>query len=154
LPREIGWSRDPRLALAVKVEIDMRPPDGAEVEATLIQRFFPLALRHYDLPSLFAGKIHAVLTRPYAKGRDWFDLVWYLTEKRNVGPNPRLLENALRQTGHAEMAAGDWRDAVRERLRALNWEEVTADLRPFLERQSDVHHMSPHLVEKLLSPTR
>jgi predicted nucleotidyltransferase component of viral defense system len=82
IPRLVGFSTDPRLALTVKVEIDRNAPAGANVKTTLVQRFFPIALRHHDLPSLFAGKLHAILARPYAKGRDWFDLVWYLTEKQ------------------------------------------------------------------------
>ena len=33
------------------------------------------------LPSLFAGKMHAILCRNWStrpKGRDWYDLVWYI----------------------------------------------------------------------------
>ena len=30
-----------------------------------------------DLPSLFAGKIHAMLCREYVKGRDWYDFIWF-----------------------------------------------------------------------------
>lgn len=148
LPREIGWTADPRLALSIKLEIDCCPPAGATVETTLVQRFFPIALRHYDLGSLFAGKLHAVLTRPYTKGRDWFDLVWYLTEKRGLAPNLELLANALHQTGHSPVA--DWRAAVRERLHELSWPEVLADLRPFVERQADLDQLSPELVDSLL----
>jgi predicted nucleotidyltransferase component of viral defense system len=148
LPRELGWTTDPRAALSVKVEIDCNPPTGARSETTLIQRFFPIALRHHDLPSLFAGKLHALITRPYAKGRDWFDLVWYLTEKRGLAPNVKLLQSALEQTGHA--AVTDWRDAVRRRLRTVAWREVLADLRPFVERPGDLRQITPALVEKLL----
>ncbi|MHB8764539.1 MAG: nucleotidyl transferase AbiEii/AbiGii toxin family protein [Deferrisomatales bacterium] len=54
----------------------------------MIQRFFPIAVRHYELPSLFAGKVHALLARPHAKGRDWYDLVWYRTEQRGLLPSP------------------------------------------------------------------
>ena len=87
LPRLVGFSSDPRLALSVKVKIDTNPPAGAGVETTLMQRFFPIAVRHHDLPSLFAGKLHALLARPYPKGRDWYDLVWYRTEQRRLEPN-------------------------------------------------------------------
>jgi hypothetical protein len=149
LPRELGWSRDPRLGLLIKVEIDRAPPAGAVVETTLIQRLFPIALRHYDLPSLFAGKLHAILCRPYAKGRDWFDLAWYLTARRGVEPNLVLLDNALRQTG-TRVHASDWRQAVNERLRALKWNEVTADLRGFLQRPDDLDHLRPELIAKAL----
>ncbi len=51
-------------------------------------------VRHYDMPDLFAGKLHAVLTRTYFKGekneinfkgRDFYDLFWFLN--RHVMPN-------------------------------------------------------------------
>ncbi len=150
LPFEAGWSTDPRLGLAVKIEIDQRPPGGEEVSTTLIQRFYPIALRHFELGSLFAGKLHALLTRPYTKGRDWYDLVWYLTEKRGLLPNLVLLENALRQTGQS-LSATDWRSAVLTRSRLLSWPDVLEDLRPFVIRQSDLEQLKPALIEKLLS---
>lgn len=49
LPRGMGWSRDPRVSLSIKLEIDLRPPEGAVLETRLVQRFFPIALRHHDL---------------------------------------------------------------------------------------------------------
>jgi len=151
IPRELGWTRDPRLGVSVRVEVDLRPPSGAGVETTLVQRFFPVAVRHHDPPSLFAGKLQALVSRPWAKGRDWFDLVWFLTEKRGTEPNAELLRNALVQTGHRDAAAMPWREAVRARLRGLDWSAVEADLAPFLERPGDLAHLSPGLVDKLLS---
>lgn len=150
LPAACGWTTDPRLGLSLRVEIDLRPPAGARAETTLIQRFFPLALRHHDPPSLFAGKLHAILARPWAKGRDWFDLVWYLTERRGLEPNEKFLANALAQTGHDEIDPGRWRSAVLARLRSLDWKAVLADLRPFVERPSDLDPLSRESVEKLL----
>ena len=49
------------------------------------------------------------------------------------------LRNALAQTGWTEpdAAAGNWREALLERLRGLDWERVQADARPFLERPED-----------------
>jgi predicted nucleotidyltransferase component of viral defense system len=150
LPRLLGWSPDPRIALSIKVEVDTNPPSGARVESTLIQRFFPIALRHYDLPSLFAGKLHAVLTRSYTKGRDWFDLAWYLTELQGLDPNFELLQNALDQTGNSHIAAVQWRHKVRDRLRQLDWLQVLADIEPFVERTTDLDQLDPTLLDKLL----
>jgi hypothetical protein len=149
LPQAIGWTSDPRLALSIRLEIDQNPPAGAVCETTLVQRFFPIALRHHNLPSLFAGKVHALLTRPYAKGRDWFDLVWYLTEQRGLTPNLSLLEAALQQTGH-RIKAATWRRAVCVRLESLDWKAVVRDLSPFLERQDDLTQLTPELVTKLV----
>lgn len=150
LPKLGGWSSDPRIALSIKLEIDLRPPAGAGIETTLVQRFFPVAVRHHDLPSLFAGKLHAALARKYAKGRDWFDLVWYLTEKRGLEPNETLLRNALKQTGH-ELPAGGWRQGVEKRLARLDWKRVVADLRPFVERQADLDVITKEHLSKLLT---
>lgn len=154
LPAAVGWSSDPRVALSVKVEVDCEPPAGGQAETTLVQRFFPVALRHHDLPSLFAGKLHALLTRPWAKGRDWFDLVWYLTQHAALEPNLVLLANALSQTGADSELANHWRDAVRERLRGLNWGDLTRDVLPFLERPSDWGQLEPDLVDRLLAGPR
>jgi hypothetical protein len=37
-------------------------------------------LQHHDRASLLAGKIHAILQRPFLKGRDLYDLLWYLSD--------------------------------------------------------------------------
>jgi len=150
IPREAGWSRDPHIALSIKIEMDLRPPRGASVETTLVQQFFPVSLRHYDLPSLFAGKLHAILARRWVKGRDWFDLVWYLTERKGLEPNIGLLENALEQTKTSALPREGWRAAVKRRLEPLDWKAVVADLRPFVERQSDLEVLSKEAIRKLL----
>ena len=58
---------------------------------------------------------------------------------RLARPNLTLLNNALRQTGWPgpELTEGNWREAVRERLQALAWDQVVADVRPFLEPGAD-----------------
>jgi predicted nucleotidyltransferase component of viral defense system len=150
VPFELGWSDDPRARFPVKLEIDLDPPGGFVVETSLVQRFYPVALRHHDLPSLFAGKLHALLARPYAKGRDWFDLAWYLTEKRGLAPNVAFLANALAQTGHGDVDASRWRMAVRERLGEVRWNDMIEELGPFVERRGDLDHLSPELIDKLL----
>jgi len=98
---------------------------------------------------LFAGKLHAILCHPYAKGRDWFDLAWYLTAERGLEPNLALLANALRQT-RTSVGAAKWRQAVRARLRSLAWSEVAADVRGFLDRPEDLDQIRPELIEKAL----
>jgi len=41
----------------------------------MVRRHVLLQLHHHDRASLLAGKLHAVLQRPYTKGRDFFDLL-------------------------------------------------------------------------------
>lgn len=77
----VGLSPRSAEALAIRIEIDTNPPDGAGTEVTLVRRHETLRLFHHDRASLLAGKLHAVLARPYTKGRDLYDLIWYLADR-------------------------------------------------------------------------
>ena len=72
---------------------------GPPLDTTLVRRHVLLNLHHHDRASLLAGKLHAVLQRPFLKGRDLYDLIWYLSDKDWPDPNLVLLNNALNQTG-------------------------------------------------------
>lgn len=98
-----------------------------------------------------AGKLHALLTRGYPKGRDWYDLVWYLGLRPAVRPNLLQLQNALDQTqGANAIDAGKWRDLVVERIERLDEAALAADVAPFLEHSSDASLLSTeHIVAAL-----
>ncbi len=90
----------PGEVLKIKLEIDTEPPGGFETESRFLLLPVPFAVRVFSLPDLFAGKMHALLCRRWktrVKGRDWYDLVWYL------GHHPQLhlshLESRMRATG-------------------------------------------------------
>jgi predicted nucleotidyltransferase component of viral defense system len=135
---EAGLSAMPTEKLAIKVEIDTRPPAGRRCERRIVTRYVTFLLQHYDLPSLLAGKLHAVITRKYAKGRDWYDLMWYLSQRPPVAPNLPLLQAALDQTqGAGRRDALAWKQLVQERLTALDMRAVSEDVGPFLERPQD-----------------
>jgi len=125
--------------LAVKVEVDTKPPAGAGLATTLIRRHVTLQLQHHDRASLLAGKLHALLQRRYTKGRDVYDLIWYLSDPEWPEPNLVLLNNALAQTGWEGpvLAEETWREVVYERLAGMRWERVVQDVRPFLISAAD-----------------
>jgi len=140
LLHELGLSPHRSEALSIKIEVDTNPPKGASCEISLVRRHVTLRLFHHDRASLLAGKLHAVLQRGYAKGRDLYDLIWYLSDPDWPAPNLLLLNAALRQSGWKgdELTHRSWTEPVAERLEALNWEQALADARPFLEEQDDV----------------
>ena len=148
---EIGLSPQPGQVLAVKIEVDTNPPPGAVTDTTLVRRHEVLRLFHHDRASLLAGKLHAVLQRPYTKGRDIYDLVWYLSDPDWPPPNLALLNAALRQTGWsgAKMTPASWRRAVAERLELLDWNRAASDVRPFLERAEDIELVDRETVLRL-----
>ena len=149
---EIGLSPHPGQVLAVRIEVDTNPPSGAAMDTTLVRRHETLRLLHHDRASLLAGKLHAVLQRPYTKGRDLYDLVWYLSDPEWPPPNLPLLNAALRQTGWAgsQMTSRSWRRAVAERMDLLDWDRAASDVRPFLERDADVELVDRNNVLRLL----
>ncbi len=133
--------------LTIRLEVDTNPPAGAVTTTRLVRRHVPLRLHHHDRSSLFAGKLHAVLCRPWAKGRDLFDLIWYLSDPDWPPPNLAFL-NAARCRTNPEalpLTPATWRSAVAARVRALPWDRVAADVRPFLERAGDVPRLEDAL---------
>ncbi|MGB3219823.1 MAG: nucleotidyl transferase AbiEii/AbiGii toxin family protein, partial [Anaerolineae bacterium] len=140
LPYELGLSPHRDEVLAVKIEVDTNPPAGAALATTVIRRHTILQLQHHDRASMLAGKLHALLQRPYTKGRDLFDLLWYLSDPDWPAPNLTLLNNALRQTGWPgpEMTRETWRPVLADQLRRLNWDHVVDDVRPLLDLGADL----------------
>lgn len=129
-------------ALKIKLEIDVNPPSGSAFAWTYLD--FPLDFEvcHQDLSSNFALKIHALLCRPYVKGRDWFDLTWYVRQK--VRPNLEHLQSALRQAGPWKgrklLIDIDWVvEKLQEKIAAIDWKAAATDVERFLgaaERES------------------
>ena len=112
-------------------------------------------LCHYTLSSLMAGKLHALITRPYPKGRDWYDLLWYRAHRPPTEPNLDLLQSALDQTqGPGRFAAEDWRSHLEDRLEQLDVEELARDVRAFLERSADRKLLTRENLEGVLVDSR
>ncbi len=138
---ELGLSAMRSEVLAVKLEVDTNPPKGAGLATTVIRRFVVLQLQHYDRPSLLAGKLHAILQRAYSKGRDVYDLLWYLSDPSWPAPNLTLLNNALAQTNWSGglLSEENWKEQVWKRLQTLNWTGIVDDVRPFVEPSFDLN---------------
>lgn len=137
---ELGLSPHRSETVSIKVEIDTNPPAGANFETSIIRKYCLLNLQHYDKASLLAGKLHALLSRKYVKGRDIYDLFWYLSDRTWPAPNIILLDNALKQTGWQGEAItiDNWRKETALRISEYEWDKVVADIRSFVERQQDL----------------
>ncbi len=130
---------DLRSKIKIKIEVDTQPPAGATYGVEYIDFPIHFAINQYDLPSLMAGKLHALLCRPYTKGRDWYDLLWYLS--RGIKPNLILLKNSLFQLGpwsgkEQELDVLFIKAGLEDQVKALNWKHAVDDVRPFLTSES------------------
>lgn len=89
--------------IKVKFEVDTNPPAFATFERKYRLLPIPYEINLYDMPSLFAGKIHAVICRSWktrVKGRDLYDYVFYLSRETSV--NLRHLGARLAQSDFIE----------------------------------------------------
>ena len=86
-PEDIVNSFNAGKLLKIKFEVDTQPPLNFEEEQKLHLTPAPFMIRSMKPSSLFAGKLHAVLCRGWQnrpKGRDWYDMVWYVQNKYEV----------------------------------------------------------------------
>lgn len=124
--------------IKIKFELDTNPPKGAQVELKYLT--FPLAysVLAKKLPSMFAGKMHALLCRPYEKGRDWYDFVWFVSNKTPI--NYELLTSAIEQQGpwakKQILVDRKWLvENINEKIYQMNWENLIDDVKPLLKPQ-------------------
>jgi predicted nucleotidyltransferase component of viral defense system len=90
--REFGFNVHKDEKILVKFEIDFNPSKNINVETKFADSFnerFPMLVNAFE--TLFAQKIMAIVFRPYQKGRDFYDLVWFLSQK-NIEPDYAILK--------------------------------------------------------------
>ena len=125
-----------RRTIRIKLEIDTNPPPQSGEASTFLDFPADYEVRHQDLPSNLALKIHALLCRGYLKGRDWYDFSWYVSN--GVSPNLMHLQAALIQAGpwagqqelRVDMA---WlEDTLGSTIAAVDWKAAADDVRRFL----------------------
>ncbi len=95
----------------------------------------PYQVMLYDLSSLFAGKLHAVLCRGWKnriKGRDFYDFVWYVGRK--ITPNLRHLEARMRQSGYwsgGSITSETLTRLLKRRFDEVDFREAAEEVRVF-----------------------
>lgn len=130
----IGSRQTPR-KLRIKLEVDSHPPSGANYESLSLAFPYPSSVTAFDLPSAFAGKMHALLCREYVKGRDWYDFTWYCGAKVKI--NHDLLSSALDQNGpwagmHIR-TSDEWvKRELKRKIASLDWNKARQDVEPFI----------------------
>jgi len=141
--------------LKIKLEIDCNPPLGSGFEYSYLDFPVDFEVCHQDMNSNFALKIHALLCRPYLKGRDWYDFNWYIAQ--GVKPNLLLLQNALVQyspwEGQVLNIDQDWIvNALVEKISSVEWKDAAADVERFLKpvEQKSLSLWSEHFFESKL----
>lgn len=138
--------------ISIKFEIDTNPPWGFSLDKSMVNKYFPFSVIHHDKESFFAGKCHAVMQRQYIKGRDYFDLMFYLSRWKGIQPNFTYLNNCIIQSGYTEnqFSIDNWKLLLLQKLRNIDWELVQKDVQPFIGSLADVQFLEFNTFEKLL----
>jgi hypothetical protein len=134
--------------IQIRLDVDTNPPEYAWHNGVELNFPYHFPIVVDDPATLFAGKLAALLCRPYEKGRDWYDFLWNVAKRNPI--NAPHLEAALRQIGPWK---GQWlqvserwlQDTLHERIDRIDWTAMRADILKFVrdEERSSVEAWAP-----------
>jgi len=129
--------------LKIKLEVDTNPPLGAN--SIIKSHFTPIAfaVKTFDLPSLFAGKIAAALYRPYrinVKGRDWYDFLWYISQGTAVNVNYfKAISVQLNKWPQSKpIQISDIVSLLETRIAEIDLSKIQEDVMPFVKDKDSI----------------
>jgi len=121
----------------IKIEVDIAPPPGFATEHRLLLLPYSFMTRCFTLPSLYAGKMHALLFRQWktrVKGRDWYDFEWYV--RNGVKLNFSHLRQRAYEKGIApetEFTPEIFRKMLKDKIKSTDIRRVIQDVKPFVQ---------------------
>lgn len=136
--------------MPIRIEIDTNLPAGWQTAISLLADFYTFPVQHFDLPSAFATKLHACLFRKYTKGRDFYDLLWYLGKK--VQPNLDVLNNAIAQTEKkaAKLNGTQLQQKLLGKISRLDDVQLRQDVGPFLVHAEELSLLDKQLMRQVV----
>ncbi|MEK7163660.1 MAG: nucleotidyl transferase AbiEii/AbiGii toxin family protein [Patescibacteria group bacterium] len=152
---ELGMTTNRAESNTIFVRIDVGQADGSAYTTEISVKsssHFSLLIKRYSLPDLMASKIAAVLTRERiegkvkierTKGRDYYDLIWYL--EKNIQPNWKYLAQV---TGFSKK---EILEKLKYKINNLDSQVIEDDLAPFFQDNSFVKTFSGHIKEIYLA---
>ena len=151
LLKDLNISKLAQQKLSIKIEVDSNPPKGWNLQTTFVNKIYLLNLVHFDLPSLYAAKLHACFFRKYIKGRDFYDFIWYLGKK--IRPNYLLLNNAIKQTEDRDLKLNDsnFNGFLLKKIEKVDFEAVIKDVERFLEDKNELRLLNLKTIRSALS---
>lgn len=126
--QEFGLDVQGNEKILIKFEIDFDPYGSIRTETRFSDSFnerFPMLVN--SLETLFAQKVVAIVFRPYQKGRDFYDLVWFLSQ-RDLEPNYEIFKEK-------NLEIGNRRELIvflREQAAKSDLEQAAKDVERFL----------------------
>ena len=152
-----GIARDE--VIKIKFEVDTNPPEGATFETKYRLLPAPYEVKLYDTPSLFAGKVHAVICRAWKsriKGRDLYDYVFYLS--RGASLNTEHLKARLKQSDAWDIgkvfSIDDAKRLLCVRFDQIDYAQAKEDVIPFIKDTASLDLWSADFFKQITSGLR
>ena len=139
--------------IKIKLEVDREPPLGFETEEKLLLRPFSFYVKCFTLPNLFSGKMHALLFRTWkqrVKGRDWYDLEWYIKKGVPLDLHHFLLR--AKDTGNwteATISQDQVIQLLKDRIEAVSFDGIREDIVRFIPDDIVLNIWSPQYFKDL-----
>lgn len=119
-------------------EIDTDNPEGGVVVNKYRLLPSPYEMKVFDEPTLFAGKIHAILCREYRnriKGRDYYDYLFYIGKGSKF--NLKYLENKLKNTSgkidaNEVLTLEQVKNLLKEKFESTDYDSAKEDVSNFI----------------------
>jgi predicted nucleotidyltransferase component of viral defense system len=140
--------------LKIKIEVDRQPPLNFKTEEKLLLRPFSFYVKCFTKPSLFAGKMHALLFRKWlnrVKGRDWYDLEWYI--KKGIPLDVNHFLTRAKDTN-------DWQDdsisneqiieLLDTKIKSVSFSSIKEDVVRFIQNDDDLNIWSREYFKDLI----
>ncbi len=145
--KELGLSPLESQNLSVKLDVDTNPPKGGNIQNRFIQKAYVFNVTHFDLPSMYATKLHACFYRTYVKGRDFYDFIWCMANK--VKPNFILLNNAIEQTQGKKPMIDEvnFKEFLLKGVERVNFKDACKDVERFLEDKGELRLFDANLIK-------
>ncbi|OQP42026.1 hypothetical protein A4H97_34160 [Niastella yeongjuensis] len=134
-------------AIKIKLEVDKKPPPGFQTEENLLVKPFSFYTKCYQLPDLFAGKMHALLFRKWGnrvKGRDWYDMEWYIIKRIPLHLEHLAVRAKDSGNWHSDtMKKEDFFTLLIEKISSVSMKQVKEDVLPFIKDYTKLDIWSP-----------
>ncbi len=143
--------------IKIKFEIDIDPPVSFDTEIKTLLLPTPYTVKILTLPSLFAGKMHAVLMRKWklrVKGRDFYDLAWFLS--RDIPLKKEYLEEKLLESTGTDtpLTREILISLFKERISQIDWQLAKQDILPFISDKKSVEIWSEDFFSAVIDKIR
>jgi len=124
----------PETLIRIKVEIDTDPTLGYAYEQKFLSQPVAVSIRCVNEECLFACKMHAALFRSWkgrVKGRDWYDMVWFIRKKVFLNLSLFSKLNGLKEVLNREAFLA----MAKERINQLDITAAIEDIVHFIRDQ-------------------